>query len=95
MSTEAISATEAREQFLKMIKEASREFARFIITHRGKPEAVMLSFNEFEGWLETLDISENPSWKKALAKAKREDRSGKRLSFEDVVGRPQRKRFKA
>ncbi len=87
MASYTLPTTEARSRFLSLVKDAGETFSRYVITHHGKPEAVMMGFDEFEGWLETLEIVQSPSWKKALAKARREDRSGRRLSYEDVVGR--------
>lgn len=87
MSTHTLPTTEARRKFLSLVKDAGSAFGRYVITYRGKPEAVMMGFEEFEGWLETLEILQSPSWKRALADARREEKAGRRLSYEDVVGR--------
>lgn len=86
MATYTLPTTKARGRFLSMVKDAGEAFSRYVITYRGKPEAVMMSAEEFDGWLETLEIAQSPSWKKALAQARREERAGKRLSYEAVVG---------
>lgn len=87
MATYTLPTTQARSRFLSMVKDAGAAFSRYVITYRGKPEAVMMGAEEFDGWLETLEIAQSPSWRKALAQARREERSGKRLSYEEVVGR--------
>ena len=87
MGSYVLPATKARSRFLSMVKDAGGSFSRYVITHRGKPEAVMMGFDEFEGWLETLEITQSPSWKRALALAKREDRAGRRIRYEDAVGK--------
>ena len=87
-----LPVTEARSRFLSLVKEAGAGFARYVITYRGKPAAVMIGFDEFEGWLETLEIARSPSWRRALAQAAREERSGRRLSLDEVVGKKKRKR---
>lgn len=93
MASYTLPITEARSRFLSLVKDAGEAFSRYVITYRGKPEAVMLGYDEFEGWLETLEISQSPSWKKALAQARREEKSCKRLSLEAVVGpKPRRGR---
>jgi len=48
-----------------------------------------MSFDEFESWLETLDILDDPEWVRALNQAQKEVMCGKLLSFEEVVGRKQ------
>ncbi|MBI4422995.1 MAG: type II toxin-antitoxin system Phd/YefM family antitoxin [Elusimicrobia bacterium] len=87
MSTHALPTTLARKRFLSIVRDAGASYARYVITHRGRPEAVVMSADEFEGWLETLEIAESSSWRKALAKARQEEKAGRRLSFETVVGR--------
>ena len=42
-----LTATEARQQFLKLLEEV-REGERFIITHRGKPTAVIIDFERLQ-----------------------------------------------
>jgi prevent-host-death family protein len=69
-----------------MVKDVDKAFTRYVITHRGKPQAVMMAVDEYEGWLETLEIVRSASWTAALAKAAREERAGRRLSYEAVVG---------
>lgn len=86
MATYTLPTTQARSRFLSLVKDAGAGFSRYVITYRGKPEAVMMSAEEFDGWLETLEITQSPSWRKALTQARREDRAGERLSYEAVVG---------
>jgi len=90
MSTIALPVTEARRNFLELVKEAKESFGKFIITRKGKPEAIVMSYEEFEGWLETLDIASDPEWVKDLKEAEKEFKKGKFLSFKEVVGRPQK-----
>ncbi|MFA6317676.1 MAG: type II toxin-antitoxin system Phd/YefM family antitoxin [Elusimicrobiota bacterium] len=89
MATRTLPTTEARVKFLSMVKDVDKAFTRYVITHRGRPHAVMMAVDEYEGWLETLEIARSGSWTRALAKAKREDKAGRTLSYEAVVGRPQ------
>lgn len=93
MAQYTLPTTEARSRFLSLVKDAGAAYGRYVITYRGKPEAVMMGYEEFEGWLETLELASSASWRKALTQARREDRAGRRVSFEAVVGRrPVRRR---
>lgn len=87
MATYALPSTEARRRFLSIVRDAGDTFSRYVITHRGRPEAVVMSAEEFDGWLETLEIAQSASWRKALAQARREERAGRRLSLEAVTGK--------
>lgn len=51
--------------------------ANMIITHEGIPEAVVMSFEEYEGWMETFDIMSNPEEAAELRGAMKEVRKGK------------------
>ena len=68
MATLTLPTTEARTRFLSMVKDVDKAFTRYVITHRGKPHAVMMAVDEFEGWLETLDIMSNPEEVTAIQK---------------------------
>ncbi|OGR90251.1 MAG: hypothetical protein A3J74_10360 [Elusimicrobia bacterium RIFCSPHIGHO2_02_FULL_57_9] len=72
-----------------MVRDAGEAFSRYVITYRGRPEAVVMGYEEFEGWLETMEIVSSPVWKRALAAAKREDKAGRRLGYESVIGKKQ------
>jgi len=45
-----------------------------------------MSYDEFEGWLETLKIMSNPEAVKKIRKAREEIKKGKSVSFEDAFG---------
>lgn len=53
-----------------------------IITQRGRPAAVLVSCEEYEGLQATLDEMSYPDWKKRLARAKREFAAGKGITLE-------------
>jgi len=85
MSNITLPVTEARNNFLSMVKEADKSFERFVVTKRGKPTAVVLSYDEFEGWMETLDILSSRKWVKDLIGAEKEFKKEKFISFKEVV----------
>jgi antitoxin YefM len=89
MSTETLPITAARKELLELVDKVDHTLARYIITKNGVPKALLMSFEEFEGWLETLDILDDPEWLRALNQAKKEVKKGKLLSFREVVGRRQ------
>ena len=56
-----------------------------IITQRGKPAAVLVSCDDFEGLQATRDEMSYPDWRKKLARAERELAAGKWQSLESYV----------
>lgn len=85
-----LTVTETKQKLLECIRTSDRSYTRYIITRNGKAKAVLMSADEYEGWLETLDIASNPKWRDDLKKAERESKKGKRISFEQVTGKKQK-----
>ena len=90
MSTTVLPVTLARKTLLDLIEKVDHTLTRYVITKKGEPKALLMSYEEFEGWLETLDILTDPEWVKALSQAKREAKKGQFLSFEKVAGKKQK-----
>lgn len=84
MATETISLTELRPRLSDLVDRAHQRFDRFLITRRGRAEAVLLSSEEFEGLLETLDILSDQSLVRQLVEADRELSGGGGHSLDEV-----------
>jgi prevent-host-death family protein len=63
---EAISVTEARQNFLPLLSKIESEPYRFMVTRHGKPVAVVLNYAEYSRMVETLKIMENSRWSQRL-----------------------------
>ena len=59
---------------LRIIERISREKKDYVITKSGKPSVVMLSFDEYESLMETLDIMSDPDTIKSIIKAEKDIR---------------------
>lgn len=90
MAVITLPITEARAKFLELVKKAGSVFERFIVTKKGRPEAVVMSYDEYEGWLETLDIMSDPQLAKGIKEAQEDVKKGRIYSFEEVIGKPQK-----
>ena len=84
-----ITVTEAKAKFLQLIRRSDRAFERFLITKAGKPQAVLMSADEYDGWLETLEILSDKKSLAEIRKARRALKAGRGRSFEEIFGRPQ------
>ena len=73
-----MTATEARKHFFVMLQQAKKPGMAVTITHEGLPAVVVMSADEFEGWMETLEIMADPSLDKDLRAGIKEMKSGKR-----------------
>ncbi|MFH0763852.1 MAG: type II toxin-antitoxin system Phd/YefM family antitoxin [Candidatus Omnitrophota bacterium] len=81
MSTVTISLTELRPKLPEILDELKKSFDRCVITRRGRPEAVVLSEEDYESLLETLDILSDKKLLREIKKAQDELRTGKGISW--------------
>ena len=79
-----ITATEAKAHFLDIIRKADRTMQHFVISKNGKPKAVIMSVDEYDGWLETIEIMSDKKAMKEIQDARQELKQGKGHSFEEV-----------
>jgi antitoxin YefM len=84
-----ISLKEARAKFSTLVDKVDRLSERFVVTKNGLPKAVVMSADEFDGWVETLELLSNPKAVKALERGLKPAKTGKLRSFERVFGEPQ------
>ena len=67
-----------------MINLAGKPGAPVVITHEGLPKVVMMSFQEFEGLMETLDVMANPKEAADILKRLRNMHKEESVSLEDI-----------
>ena len=91
MSIQTLPVTEARAKLPQLVKAADERFDRTVITSNGKPTAVIMSYEEYEAWEETLEILSDPEAMRAVRQADEELAAGKAVSFEEVFGHRQPK----
>ena len=80
----AIPAYIARTQLGSLLRQVTEKRARFLITRKGKPTAVLLSAADFDDILEELD----PELQKSLKIAAKELRAGKGITLEQYLKEP-------
>ena len=64
-----MTATEARKNFFTMLQEIETPGVSIVITHEGYPKGVLMSVEDFEGWMETLEIMSDPELMKDIREA--------------------------
>ena len=79
--------TEARKELSKLVDEVSSFREHVVITKQGKPEAVLMSADEFEGWQETLEILSDRAAMRAIRQGERDIKAGRVHRWEDVKAR--------
>lgn len=81
----AVSATEARKQFFDLIRRALRAHEPVTITHR-EGAVVMLSEDDYEGLLETLELLSIPGMRESIAEAEADIAAGRTRPLDQALG---------
>lgn len=82
-----LTVSDARANLYDMMEQVRKYLKRFIITHRGKPQAVLLPVEDLESWEETLDILSNKKLMADLRKAEKDRKAGRVYSLDEVEKR--------
>ena len=85
--TITIPLTRLRPKLPQILDRLSKYFDRCVITRHGKPEAVMLSEEDYGGLIETLDILSDQKLMKDIKKATEDLKKGRGISLEKAKKR--------
>ncbi|HCU25551.1 MAG TPA: prevent-host-death protein [Deltaproteobacteria bacterium] len=88
MEAKIIPVTALRPRLLQYVGRADKLGQEYIITKNGKPSAVIMGYEEWESWKETMEILSNPKLMKRIQKSKRYfAQGGKGKTIEEVFGK--------
>ena len=65
---ETLSLSEAKIKLSRLVDKVNTTDEEIIITKNGRPAAVLVSPDEFEGWTETLLIRSDPQFLREIKK---------------------------
>ena len=82
--SKTIPLAEAKKNLSAIVREVEEKYDRFTITKNGTDKAVILSSEEFEGLMETLDLLSQKEERDAVARAKEQVKAGKTISLEKL-----------
>lgn len=69
---ETLSLSEAKIKLSRLVDKVNTTDEEIVITKNGRPAAVLVSPNEFEGWTETLLIRSDPQFMSEIKNAMRD-----------------------
>lgn len=88
MEAKIVPVTSLRPRLLKYVTRADRLGQEFVITKKGRPAAVLISYDEWESWRETVEIMAD---KKTMKRIQRSQAyfagGGKGKTIEEVFGK--------
>ena len=80
-----LSVRELRPKLPSVLRDVATTYARYIVTRRGKPEAVLLSIEDYERLIETLEIESDPVLMRRIRRAEQAfKRGGRGKSLEQI-----------
>jgi antitoxin YefM len=79
------TATEARQNLFKLVKKSVRGHVPVRITSR-EGDAVLVSEEDYEGLLETLELLSVPGMRRSIQAARADIRAGKTKSLKEIFG---------
>ena len=79
-----LSVTKAKSRLLDLVRRAKEEGEVFTLTRQGSPEGIVMSYEEYEGMKETLDILSDPKLMRKIRKGIQEAKKGEVLPHEEV-----------
>ena len=80
-----LTATAARRDFFDLVKGVTSKHQVYHIHHRGG-DAVLLSEEDYEGLLETLELLSLPGFRESMEKSVAQMNKGQTMSFDEVLG---------
>jgi len=82
-SKNTISITEARKRIFEIAEEVQKPDKYFTLTENGRPKAVLMSAEEFDSIMETIDILSDPNALESIKKAEDEYKKGEYQTWDE------------
>lgn len=77
-----IPISELQNQAKKIVESVKLTRDAVIITQRGRPAALLVNYEDYEGMVATLEEMSQPDWRERLAEAERDSKAGRGVELE-------------
>ena len=84
-----ITEAEAKLKLSDLVSRLGGQMERYILTRNGKPEAVLMSYQDYDEMIESLLILANPEKVREIKESAEAMERGEYVSYNDVFGQPQ------
>ncbi len=81
---QTITLKELRPALPKVVDSIDSKMDRYVVTRHGKPVIVMLSIEDYEALMETLDILADPEAKKGICQGVKDAGQGQTRSWKEI-----------
>ena len=76
-----------RPELPRVADAVESEMDRYLVTRHGRPVLMLISPEDYEGLLETIEVLSDKSAAKRIRKSRKEARAGKTVSLEALLRR--------
>lgn len=87
-----IAATKARKQFFQLINDNAKPGQSTTISVDGEPKAVLLSYEDFTSWVETLEVMSDERLMEDIRAGEEDIKKGRMISLEDLEKKFEKKK---
>lgn len=84
MAKKTISITEARSELFNIADDVQKPDTQYVLTREGKPTMVLLSSDEFDSIMETMEILSDPELLNDIKEAEKEIADGKYVTWDEL-----------
>ena len=88
--THTVTLKELRPQLPRIATAVERRMDRYVVTRRGRPVMTILSQEDYEGLLETIEILSDKAALRRIKKSMKQARKGQTVSWETMKHRLER-----
>ncbi len=82
-----IPISELQNQAKRIVESVKNTRDPVIITQRGRPAALLVNYEDYEGMVATLEEMSQPDWRERLAEAERDSKAGRGVELEKFKAR--------
>ncbi len=79
-----INISEAKDKLSLLVKETAETTRSFVISVSGRNQAMLISMEEYEGLMETIEILKDQGLVKKIAASMEDIRKGDIVKFDDI-----------
>lgn len=90
MSVITVPVTEAKQRFTEIVKGVEDCFDRYLVTKNGKDAAIVMSADEYESLLETLDVLSSKKEMRALLEGMSQSKRGETVALDQYLAQKKR-----
>mgnify|MGYP001578504801 CR=1 FL=1 len=84
MPNKTLTITKARQDLFKIAEQVQKPNNFYTLSVEGEPKVVMMSFNEFDSMMETMEILSDPKVMADIKKAEEEYEKGEYITWEEM-----------